>query len=78
MARRTQLAPHHGVNWDGLCGIFALVNGIRLATDDHTDAFDYDIWRELLLTLLAEAEDLVGTATAVCARHRHKAAVRAR
>jgi hypothetical protein len=65
MARRFELAPYRQGDLDGLCGIYALINAIRLATHDDTDAFGHDLWRELLLTLLAEAEDLVGTATAV-------------
>ena len=43
----------------------------------HPGEFGHCVWRDLLLALLGEAENVVGTATAVCVRHSHEAAVRA-
>jgi hypothetical protein len=65
MARRLEIAPYRQGQLDGLCGLYALINAIRLATHHHTGEFGHGVWRELLLALLGEAEDLVGTATAV-------------
>src|SRR5918995_1180215 len=65
MARRLEIAPYRRGQLDGLCGLYALINAIRLATHHHTGEFGHGVWRELLLALLGEAEDVVGTATAV-------------
>jgi hypothetical protein len=50
---------------DGLCGLYAIINAIRLATHHRTGEFSHAVWRELLLALISEAESVVGTATAV-------------
>jgi hypothetical protein len=65
MARRSGIAPYRQGQLDGLCGLYAIINAIRLATHDRTDEFGHGLWRELLLALLGEADGLVGTATAV-------------
>ena len=65
MARRSDIAPYHQGQLDGLCALYAIINAIRLATHNRTGEFGHGVWRELLLALLGEAEDLVGTATAV-------------
>ena len=65
MARRLEIAPYRQGQLDGLCGLYALINAIRLATHHHTGEFGHGVWRELLLALLGEAENVVGTATAV-------------
>jgi hypothetical protein len=65
MARRSVIAPYRQGELDGLCGIYALINAIRLATYDRTSEFGHDVWRELLLILLSEAEGLVGTTATV-------------
>jgi hypothetical protein len=65
MARRSDIAPYRQGQLDGLCGLYAIINGIRLATHDRTDEFGHEVWRELLLALISEAESVVGTATAV-------------
>ena len=65
MARRSEIAPYRQGQLDGLCGLYALINAIRLATHHHTGEFGHGVWRDLLLALLGEAENLVGTATAV-------------
>jgi hypothetical protein len=65
MARRLAIAPYRQGQLDGLSGLYALINAIRLATHQHTGVLSHDVWRDLLLTLLAEAENVVGTATAV-------------
>jgi hypothetical protein len=65
MARRLEIAPYRQGQLDGLCGLYALINAIRLATHHHTGEFGHGVWRDLLLTLLGEAENVVGTATAV-------------
>ena len=65
MGRRSEIAPYRQGQLDGLCGLYALINAIRLATHHHTGEFGHGVWRDLLLTLLGEAENVVGTATAV-------------
>jgi hypothetical protein len=65
VSRRPDIAPYRQGQLDGLCGLYAIINAIRLATHDLTGEFGHDVWRELLLALLGEAEDVVGTATAV-------------
>ena len=65
MARRSDIAPYRQGQLDGLCGLYAIINAIRLATRDRTDELGHGVWRELLLALLGAAEDVVGTATAV-------------
>ena len=65
MARRLEIAPYRQGQLDGLCGLYALINAIRLATHHHTGEFGHGVWRDLLLALLGEAENVVGTATAV-------------
>src|SRR4051812_31992671 len=73
MARRLDIAPYRQGQLDGLCGLYALINAIRLATHFHTGEFSHGVWRDLLLALLGEAEDVVGTATAVVHGIRTKA-----
>src|SRR5918995_2496656 len=65
MARRLEIAPYRRGQLDGLCGLYALINAIRLATHHHTGEFGHGVWRDLLLTLLGDAENVVGAATAV-------------
>ena len=74
MVRRSDISPYRQGQLDGLCGLYAIINAIRLATHDRTDEFGHEVWRDLLLALISEAENVVGTATV--ARHRRKAAVR--
>jgi hypothetical protein len=63
--RRSGIAPYRQDQLDGLCGLYAIINAIRLATHDRTGEFGHGVWRELLLALISEAESVVGTATAV-------------
>jgi hypothetical protein len=65
VSRRSEIAPYRQGQLDGLCGLYAIINAIRLATHDRTDEFGHAVWRELLLALISEAENVVGTATAV-------------
>jgi hypothetical protein len=65
MARGLQIAPYRQGQLDGLCGLYAIINAIRLATHDDTGEFGHGVWRDLLLALISEAENVVGTATAV-------------
>jgi len=65
VSRRSDIAPYRQGQLDGLCGLYAIINAIRLATRNRTDEFGHEVWRELLLALLGEAENVVGTATAV-------------
>jgi hypothetical protein len=43
---------------DGLCGLYALINAIRLATHHHTGELGHGVWRDLLLALLGDAENV--------------------
>jgi hypothetical protein len=65
MPARFEIAPYRQGQLDGLCGLYAVINALRLATHDRTGEFGDDLWKDLLLTLLCEAEGMVGTATAV-------------
>jgi hypothetical protein len=62
MARRSDIAPYRQGQLDGLCGLYAIINAIRLATRDRTDEFSHGVWRELLLALISEAESVTATA----------------
>ncbi len=48
MSRQTGLVPFQQGNLDGLCGIYALINAIRLATEADTRDFPDAAWQELL------------------------------
>ena len=61
MARRSGIAPYRQGQLDGLCGLYAIINGIRLATHDRTDEFGHGVRRELLLALISAAENVAGT-----------------
>jgi hypothetical protein len=76
MARRSDIAPYRQGQLDGLCGLYAIINAIRLATHDRTDEFGHGVWRELLLALW-RGRERGWNGNRCCARHRHKAAVRA-
>src|SRR5829696_7880287 len=65
MPRRTALVPFQQGDLDGLCGIYALINAIRLPTADDTRDFPDAAWQELFCTLLLEADEVVGTVEAV-------------
>jgi hypothetical protein len=64
---RSKIQPYRQGELDGLCGLYALINGIRLATCDQTSEFDHDVWRNLLEALLSET-DLAKAAVEVVAR----------
>jgi hypothetical protein len=49
MVRRTALVPFQQGDLDGLCGLYALINAIRLATEDDTRDFPDAAWQELFL-----------------------------
>jgi hypothetical protein len=53
---QARLRPFRQGHLDGLCGIYALINGIRLATTDHLD-LTRDEWRDVFAWLLAKADD---------------------
>jgi hypothetical protein len=65
MVRRTGLVPFQQGDLDGLCGIYALINAIRLATADDTRDFPDAAWQEVFFTLLLEADEAVSTVEAV-------------
>src|SRR5829696_7900145 len=65
MPRGAALVPFQQGDLDGLCGIYALINAIRLATEDDTRDFPDAAWQELFFTLLLEADAVVGTVEAV-------------
>ena len=69
MSRRPDIAPYRQGQLDGLCGLYATINAIRLATHDLTGEFGHDVWRELLLVLLGEAENVVGSTASAQSRY---------
>src|SRR3954466_13010685 len=65
MVRRTALVPFQQGHLDALCGVYALINAIRLATEDDTRDFPDAAWQELFFTLLLEADEAAGAVDAV-------------
>jgi hypothetical protein len=65
MPRCSRLKPYRQGQLDGLCGIYAIVNAIRLALGERGDQFSKEDWRELFCALLVGADEIVGTATVV-------------
>ncbi len=65
MPRRTGLVPFQQGDLDSLCGIYALINAIRLATEADTRGFPEAAWQELFCALLLEADEVVGAVDAV-------------
>lgn len=65
MVRRTALVPFQQGDLDGLCGLYALINAIRLATEADTRDFPDTAWQELFFTLLLEADEAAGAVDAV-------------
>src|SRR5215204_5268114 len=65
MPRRTALVPFQQGDLDGLCGIYSVINAIRLATEDETRDLPDAALQELFFTLLLEADAVVGTVEAV-------------
>ena len=65
MPRRTALVPFQQGDLDGLCGIYALINAIRLTTEADTRCFPDAAWQELFCTLLLEPDEVVGTVDTV-------------
>jgi hypothetical protein len=59
-----RLAPYQQGQLDGLCGVYALVNAVRLATVAHTSEFDDVAWQDLFCALMSAVEETVGTVTA--------------
>lgn len=59
------LVPYQQGQLDGLCGVYALVNAIRLATAARTSDFSEAAWHGLFCALLEELDDTVGTLTAL-------------
>ena len=64
MARR-RLKPYQQGQLDGLCGVYAIINAVRLALGDRGGQFAQEDWQELFSALLVEADEIVGTATIV-------------
>src|SRR5215204_1161541 len=65
MPRRTALVPFQQGDLDGLCGIYSVINAIRLATEDETRDLPDAALQELFFTLLLEADAVVGRVEAV-------------
>ena len=47
MPRSSRLKPYRQGQLDGLCGIYATINAIRLALGERGDQFSKEDWREL-------------------------------
>ena len=52
---RSSLLPYHQGHLDGLCGIYAIINAVRLATADRL-ALSHDHWTGMFTCLVGEAE----------------------
>jgi hypothetical protein len=59
-AARSRLKPFRQGELDGLCGIYAIVNAMRLAASGAD--LNNKAWRRLFAALMAEADDVVGAA----------------
>lgn len=64
MTRPDQLVPYSQGELDGLCGIYAIINGIRLTLGNRTERFTAEDWRELFYVLLVAADELIGAPAA--------------
>ena len=57
MGRRSpKLTPFRQGNLDALCGLYAAINAIRLATASSTHHLTEEDWAELFFALIIEAE----------------------
>ena len=61
---RARLTPYRQGQLDGLCGIYASINAIRLALGDRGRRFTDEDWQHLFSTLLAAADDAIGAVRA--------------
>ena len=61
---RARLTPYRQGQLDGLCGIYASINAIRLALGDRGRRFTDEDWQHLFYTLLAAVDDAIGAVRA--------------
>jgi hypothetical protein len=64
MARRRP-QPYQQGQLDGLCGLYATINAIRLALGERGDQFSKQDWQELFGALLVGVDETVGAAAVV-------------
>ena len=60
--RRPALLPYRQGELDGLCGIYAVVNGVRLALKDRADEFTPEDWQAFFQALMLATDEVVGAA----------------
>jgi hypothetical protein len=54
------IAPFRQGELDGLCGVYAIVNALRLAFEHRSEKLRRGEWQELFFALLAKVDDGVG------------------
>lgn len=54
------IAPFRQGELDGLCGVYAIINALRLAFDQRSAKLQRGDWQELFFALLARVDDGVG------------------
>jgi hypothetical protein len=59
-AKATQLRPYRQGELDGLCGLYAGINAVRLALRNGDTRLGIDDWQALFTAMLAAAEDRTG------------------
>ncbi len=62
MKRRPALLPYQQGELDGLCGIYAVINAVRLALKDRADEFTPEDWQAFFHALMLATESVVGAA----------------
>jgi hypothetical protein len=67
MSARSRLDPYEQGDFDGLCGIYAIINAARLAIGTTRPDLDEEAWQNLFYALLQAADQSVGVANAAMA-----------
>jgi len=62
MKRRPALLPYQQGELDGLCGVYSVVNGVRLALKDRADEFTPEDWQAFFQVLMLATDRVVGAA----------------
>ena len=64
MTRGYLLLPYRQGHLDGLCGIYAIINAIRVVLGDPSRHISTEAWQELYAVLMLAVDETVGAATA--------------
>lgn len=62
------IAPFSRGSWTGFCGVYAIINALRLAFEHRSAKLQRSEWQELFFALLAKVDDGVGGICHVIAR----------